>query len=165
MTQQRQSRQWAHQRRRYTTAQLKAQESMKTIAQITALPLLAAAAFLAMQGAALAQPADEDAVNTITVVAPRSVTNQVHRSETGLGPATVTIRISVLYGDLNLARPADGTRLMTRIRSAARDACRHLDRLYPLVTDKSCVANAVAGATPRANAIIAAAGNLTPAAQ
>ena len=131
---------------------------MKTIAQLAALPLLAAAGFLIVTSAAAAQPADEDAANTITVIAPRSVTNQVHRSQTGLGPATVTIKISVLYGDLDFVKPSDGARLMTRIRSAARDACRHLDRLYPLVVDRSCVANAVAEATPRANELIAAAG-------
>ena len=131
---------------------------MKKIAQPIAMSLLAAAAILVTQGAAMAQAIDEDTANTITVVAPRAVTNQVRRSVSGAGQATVTIRISVLYGDLNLARPADGARLMTRIRGAARDACRHLDRLYPLVVDKSCIAIAVAGALPRANAVIAAAG-------
>ena len=131
---------------------------MKTIAQIAALPLLAAAGFLIVTAAAAAQPADEDTANTITVIAPRAVTPQVRRSVPDRGTVTVTIRISVLYGDLNFARPADGARLMARVRSAARDACRHLDRLYPLVVDKSCIANAVADATPRANAIIAAAG-------
>ncbi len=131
---------------------------MKTITQRITPPLLAAAGFLVVTSAAAAQPADEDTANTITVVAPRSVTPQVRRSVPDRGAVTVTIKISVLYGDLNFARPADGARLMTRIRSAARDACRHLDRLYPLVTDKSCVANAVADATPRADALIAAAG-------
>jgi UrcA family protein len=130
---------------------------MKTIAQIAALPLLAAAGFLVVAAAATAQPADEDAANTITVIAPRAVTPQVRRSVPDRGAVTVTIRISVLYGDLNLAKPTDGARLMTRIRSAARDACRHLDRLYPLVVDRSCADNAVASATPRANALIAAA--------
>jgi UrcA family protein len=138
---------------------------MKTIAQIAALPLLAAAGFLVVTSAVAAQPSDEDTANTITVVAPRSVTPQVRRSVPDRGSVTVTVKISVLYGDLNFARPADGARLMSRIRSAARDACRHLDRLYPLVVDKSCVANAVADATPRADALIAAAGKPTPAAQ
>lgn len=128
---------------------------MKTIAHIIALPLLVSAAFL-LTGAA-AQPAAEDATNTITVIAPRAVTPQVRRSVPDRGTVTVTIKISVLYGDLDFTRPADGARLMARIRNAARDACRHLDRLYPLVTDKNCVANAVADATPRANELIAAA--------
>jgi len=130
---------------------------MKNIAQRIVLPLFVAAACLVAQASASAQNADEDPANTITVVAPRAVTNQVHQRENGLGPATVTIKISVLYGDLNLTKASDGTRLMTRIRSAARDACRHLDRLYPLIVDRSCVNNAVAEATPRANAVIAAA--------
>ena len=131
---------------------------MRRIALVTAPPLLAAVAFLVVQGAAASQPADEDPANAITVVAPRAITNQVPRSVSGGGMATVTIRISVLYGDLNFTRPADGARLMARINAAARDACRHLDRLYPLVVDRSCVANAVADATPRANAVIASAG-------
>jgi hypothetical protein len=46
---------------------------------------------------------------------------------------------------------------MTRINSAARDACKYLDRLYPLDPDKECIYRAVASATPQAEAAIAAA--------
>lgn len=120
--------------------------------------LLAVASFSIAADTASAQTTDEDPANVITVVAPRAVTNQVRRSVSGGGLATVTITIRVLYGDLNLTKPSDSGRLINRIRSAARDACRHLDRLYPLVVDRSCIDNAVAGALPRANAVIAAAG-------
>ncbi len=132
--------------------------TMRNIAQRTATLLLAATAFVVAGEAALAQPADEDPANVITVVAPRAVTNEVRRSVSGGGSVVISIRITVRYADLDLARPAGAARLMTRIHAAAHDACRHLDRLYPLIVDRRCIVRAVADATPRANAVIAAAG-------
>ena len=129
---------------------------MKHSLAFTAFTLIAATLLPAASFAD--PPAAEPGGDVITVIAPRAITDQVRRSVSGTGESVVTIRISVLYGDLDLARPRDSERLMTRIRSAARDACGHLDRLYPLVVDRACVAKAVADATPLAQAAIAKAG-------
>jgi UrcA family protein len=62
----------------------------------------------------------------------------------------------VLYTDLDLSKPDQAARLLTRIGRTARDACAYLDQMYPLVHDPECVARAVDGATPAAKAAIAA---------
>lgn len=111
-----------------------------------------------MPVSALAEPPTPASDQVITVIAPRAITDQVRRRVAGTGESVVTITISVLYGDLDLSRPRDSERLMTRIRSAARDACGHLDRLYPLIVDRACMSKAVADATPLAAAAIAKAG-------
>jgi UrcA family protein len=49
----------------------------------------------------------------------------------------------VLYSDLNLKNPADAERLMTRIDHIAQDACKYLDRLYPLSADPECFQKSV----------------------
>jgi UrcA family protein len=67
------------------------------------------------------------------------------------------IRISALYGDLDLTRPADAARLLDRIGYVARDACRYLDSLFPLSPDPGCVDRAIAAARPAAQAVIASA--------
>lgn len=69
--------------------------------------------------------------------------------------ALATIKIYVLYQDLDLSRPADVRRLMDRVAATARQACGYLDLLYPLVEDPDCAKRAEANATPAARAAIA----------
>ncbi|MDR2856769.1 MAG: UrcA family protein [Novosphingobium sp.] len=112
---------------------------------------------------AAAQTADQAGEQEIVVEAPRTVpspppaTPAERSAYTGAPVVTTTVRITALYGDLDLSQPAQADRLMTRIERVARDACATLDRLFPLNPDPDCVDRAVAGATPATKAIIAAA--------
>jgi len=116
-----------------------------------------AAALAASGNAALAQDADS-AKQEITVEAPRSVPMPVERSPyTGAAIAVTTVRMTVLYADLDLATARDADRLMLRIRNVARDACKQLDRLYPLNPDENCIDSTVEKAAPLGQAVIAAA--------
>ncbi|MDX3911166.1 MAG: UrcA family protein [Sphingobium sp.] len=93
-------------------------------------------------GGAAAQEVGETA-DVITVEAPRSVPAPVERSPyTGVAVAITTVRMPVLYGDLDLSAPGDAERLMVRIRNVARDVCRELDRLHPLNPDGDCAVRA-----------------------
>lgn len=105
-------------------------------------------------------PAPElSASQEIVVEAPRELPPSGERSDfSGAPVVTTTVRITALYGDLDLTRSENAARLMTRIESAARDACAYLDRLYPLNPDPACFGGAVTRAAPAAKAIIAAAG-------
>jgi UrcA family protein len=105
-------------------------------------------------GAALAQGSGE--VREIIVEAPRSVPLRVERSPyTGAAIVTSTVRIPVFYHDLDLTRPGDDERLMTRVARVAQDVCRELDRLLPFEPDGDCVRRAIASGTEAANAAIA----------
>lgn len=118
---------------------------------------LAMAGFAASGMPALAQTRDAGG-SEITVEAPRSVPVPVERNPyTGAAIATTTVRMPVLYGDLDLTTQRDADRLMLRIRNGARDACGQLDRLFPLNPDESCVDKAAENAKPAAVAAIAAA--------
>lgn len=131
--------------------------------RLAASGLLLIGTSVALAAAASAQtPGDgEEAAEdkVIVVEAPRTLPPPPERSGTTGAPIVVmtTIRIAALYGDLDLAQPADAARLMTRIKRVATDACQYLDRLYPLSPDANCIDRAVAGAEPAAKAIIAAA--------
>ena len=61
----------------------------------------------------------------------------------------------MLYGDLNLKDPADAERLMTRIDHIAHDACKYLDRLYPLNADPECFKKSIGKAKIAAKEAIA----------
>lgn len=76
---------------------------------------------------------------------------------TGAPIITTVVRISALYGDLDLKKPESASRLLERIERVARDACATLDRLYPLNPDPDCVGRAVAKAAPAARAVISGA--------
>jgi UrcA family protein len=94
----------------------------------------------------------------IVVEAPRLL--PVPQENLPTEPATkalATVKIFVLYRDLDLSRPADAGRLMERIARTAQQACNYLDGLYPLVNDPDCAKRAAATATPAARAAIAAA--------
>ncbi len=100
----------------------------------------------------------QDATDVITVEAPRSVPVPVERNAySGSAVAVTTVKMSVLYGDLDLSAQKDVERLMLRVRHVAREACKALDRLYPLDPDETCTDKAVANATPLAFAVIEAA--------
>ena len=111
-----------------------------------------------IQGPVRAQAPSAVEDQSIVVEAPRTLPPPADRNTlTGAPIVTTTVKISALYGDLDLTQPAAAARLMTRIERVARDACLYLDRLYPLNPDPACVDRAVAGATPAAQAIIDAA--------
>lgn len=109
-----------------------------------------------------AQAQDAGSGNVITVEAPRSVPVPVERSPyTGAAVAVTTVKMSVLYGDLDLTTGRDAERLMERIHNVARDACRQLDRMLPLAPDVECAGKAAANAQAIAEATIAAARPVT----
>ncbi|CCA90520.1 putative uncharacterized protein (plasmid) [Novosphingobium sp. PP1Y] len=92
----------------------------------------------------------------IVVEAPRSVPARVERSSsTGAPIITTTVRIPVLYNDLDLSQPHDQDRFMTRVRSVARDVCDELDRIYPFNPDQDCMTRALANGTKAAEQAIA----------
>lgn len=94
------------------------------------------------------------------VEAPRSAPLQSSGKRdpyTGAQVVTTTVRMTALYGDLDLTRAADIARLRLRIARVAQAACRHLDKLQPFTSDPGCVDNAVALARPAQDAAIAAA--------
>lgn len=133
---------------------------MRTRAIITT-----AAALLSGLAATAVHAAQESSSSAeIVVEAPRTVAppqppqSPAQRNAFTNAPVvTTTVKISALYGDLDLAQPDHAVRLMTRIDRVAHDACGYLDRLLPLSSDPACVGRAVAQATPAARAAIAAA--------
>jgi UrcA family protein len=126
---------------------------VKTLALIAAQALVATASSMALQ-AAPAQTSDTN--SDIVVTAPRSVPLPVERNRyTGAPIIVTTVKIPVLYYDLDLKDPASAPRLMKRIERVAEDACAQLDKLYPLHPDGDCIIKAVANATPAARAAIA----------
>lgn len=115
---------------------------------------LSAALVLGLSGGVVrAQDAGEG--SEIIVEAPRSAPLPMERSPyTGAAIVTSTVRIPVFYGDLDLAKPGDGERLMTRVRRVAQDVCKQLDILQPLNPDTTCVNKAIASGTAAAKAAI-----------
>lgn len=123
----------------------------------TAAGMLFAAIAVAHGSANAQSPADSEEEG-IVVEAPRTLPPPPERSSYSGAPiATTTVKIWALHGDLDLKRPADADRLMTRIERVAHDACQYLDRLFPLTPDAGCIDRAIANARPSANAAIAAA--------
>jgi len=126
----------------------------RTVAMVAALA--ASAALIQAPVSAQTPGAAED--QSIVVEAPRTLPPPADRSSFTSAPiVTTTVKISALFGDLDLTQPAAAARLMTRIERVAHDACLYLDRLYPLNPDPACVDRAVAGAAPAAKALIDAA--------
>jgi UrcA family protein len=122
-------------------------------AHLTIAALLGATAVANSAQGALAQPADAP---EIVVIAPRSLPAPEKPSPYSGAPTVITtVRIPVLYYDLDLKDPDSTPRLMKRIERVAQDACAALDRLYPLNRDADCVDTTVANATPAAKAAIA----------
>lgn len=122
--------------------------------------LTLAACALAMTNAASAQ--DDGQVDApeqeIVIIAPRPITAEIReKGPGGRETAVISLKMTVQYGDLDLSKPEEVDQLMIRIRSVARDACKYLDRLYPLDPDPDCRERAVAHAKPQADEAIAAA--------
>lgn len=120
---------------------------------------IAAAALSGLTPAA-AQVPEPSAGQEIVVEAPRTLpagTPAERSAYTGAPIITTIVRITALYGDLDLTKPAHAARLMIRIRRVAHDACATLDRLHPLNPDPECVPRAVTNAMPAVQAVIAAA--------
>jgi len=78
---------------------------------------------------------------------------------TGAPIELVTVDYHVKYSDLDLQKHTDVVKFHTRVESAARDACRQLDELYPIEKPRvsTCTQDAVKAAAPQVQAAIAAA--------
>ncbi|WP_338466824.1 UrcA family protein [Novosphingobium sp. ZN18A2] len=132
---------------------------------LSATPLSATAA---AQGSETEPPADAvtapgDTDQTITVEAPRLVKRPAAKeAHTGAEFMSTTVAIPVLYSDLDLTKDSDAERLMARIERVATDACRELDRVYPLDPDPDCITRAAGNAQQSAREAIDAARGTTP---
>lgn len=125
---------------------------------MTAAPPATDSAQAAQPAQASEQPQAEPAgpESDIVVEAPRFLPVPPENLPTEpVTKALATIKIYVLYQDLDLSRPADTGRLMDRIETTARQACSYLDLIYPLVEDPDCAKRAAANALPAAKAAIA----------
>lgn len=134
---------------------------MKRTATGIGRALTLAAALLAPTAPLLAQGIPAAAGKEIVVEAPRSapLPPTAGRDPYSGAPVVVTtVRITALYGDLDLTSPTDVARLRSRIEHVAQAACRQLDRLQPLGSDPQCVSTAVAKTRPALDAAVAAAG-------
>jgi UrcA family protein len=115
-------------------------------------------ALSAMFAATAANAGDTPVTSDVTVQAERPTTKVVGR--TAFAPvilATVQYRIS--YSDLDLSIPTNAQLLKDRVRDAAREACKDLDKLYPITTSSSseCLRKTEQNATPQVLSAIAAA--------
>lgn len=102
----------------------------------------------------------QDGGQEIIVEAPRRVPLPAPETRdpfTGAVVTVTTVQMQLLYGDLDLATEQGAASMMTRVERVAQDACKVLDRLYPLNPDPDCVAKTLARANPLARAAIAAA--------
>lgn len=93
----------------------------------------------------------------IVIIAPRTLPPAPGRnSQTGAAIITTTVRIPVLYGDLDLTKATDADRFLVRLNNVVRDACLTLDRMQPFNPDPECADEILPGATATAKATIAA---------
>ncbi|MGE3691006.1 MAG: UrcA family protein [Novosphingobium sp.] len=112
---------------------------------LSATACLALAPFTvsAEAGEPVGQNANPPESSDIVVEAPRTLPKP-RRANRFLGEPEVfaTVRVPVMYYDLDLADPAGAKRLFDRIHNTARQACSYLDTLYPLRPDPDCVERA-----------------------
>jgi UrcA family protein len=116
------------------------------------------AASLALSCVAATPALAADSGPEIVVEAPRSVPVPIPeaRSEyTGATISVTTVKMPVLYGDLDLNSAKGADSLMSRVHWVAVAVCGQLDRLYPFNPDANCVKSAVVKVTPSARATIA----------
>lgn len=93
----------------------------------------------------------------ITVVAPREMVKTVGRSTIGAPIQEVSLSLTVSYAGLDLTKKSDYTEVEKRINDTAVEACKQLDKMYPLMeADKSCVTKAADGGMTQLKAIVAA---------
>ena len=135
---------------------------VKTAQRVAASAMLAVAVLVAA-GTSVAQTPETAEESSIVVEAPRSLPDPIERGQySGVPLAVTTIRMPVLYSDLDLKNPADAERLMTRIDRIGQDACKYLDKLYPLNPDPDCARKSVTKARTAAKDLIAAAQQQAP---
>jgi len=126
------------------------------------LLLAAVAAALALVDMpAVAQQKDKD-IAEVKIEATHMV-QRVGTTSSGIPVELVQLTRRVNYSDLNLATHSGAVALEQRINDTAQEACKQLDKLYPLSAPAqvSCVKDAVAGAMSQANLAIAAAEKAT----
>ncbi len=104
------------------------------------------------------QAANPPQSSDIVVEAPRALPKP-RRANRFAGEAQVfaTVRVPVMYYDLDLTQPDGARRLNDRIHNTARQACSYLDALYPLRPDPECVKRAEDRVAPAARAAVEAA--------
>lgn len=98
----------------------------------------------------------------ITVEGPYTVRQEVtKRAMSGdLGEMNLSVSQNVGYSDLDLTKQADVERLRERVKTAAKDTCKELDRRFPVstyipVTTRSCARDAARDGLARVDAITA----------
>ena len=129
---------------------------------LTAAALMSVAA---IGGSAVAQPAAEktEAHETVQVFAPYVVRREAAGRMKRENLQLISVDRPVSFHDLDLKAPADQTTLVTRVKDAAKDACKELERRYPkrayipVPENEDCVKAATDTAMIQVNALIAGA--------
>lgn len=109
--------------------------------------------------AGLAQAASQE--EQVTVDGPYTVQHQVtKRAMQGrMEEETISVSQQVGYSDLDMSRQSDVDRLRDRVRTAAKDSCRELERRFPsavYIPDKTrfeCVREATSQAMAQIDAV------------
>jgi UrcA family protein len=98
----------------------------------------------------------------ITVDGPYTVRQEVtKRAMSGaMGEQNLSVSQNVDYSDLDLTKHTDVEKLRDRVRAAAKDTCRELDRRFPVstyipVTTRSCARDAARNGLAKVGAITA----------
>jgi UrcA family protein len=119
--------------------------------------------FIASGLAAEAATPSDNPMLEVQVQAQRVVRHVVGRDSAGIPTELIQLTRRVGYSDLNLTKYADVTKLKTRIDTTAKQACKALADMYPLVAPNNpdCVKEAVDGAMKQAQVAIKTANNKT----
>ncbi len=133
---------------------------VKNVVTAHAVPSLLAA-FAAVMAASLAVA--QEKVPEVKIEAARTV-KVVGRTASGAPIEVVQLSRRINYSDLDLSTESGANELQARVKHNAEEACKELDRLYPLGTTegpgkegKSCVKDAIDGAMVQARAAVDAA--------
>ncbi len=102
---------------------------VKNVVTARVVPLLTAIALAAATSLVAAQ----EKVPEIKIEAGRSV-KAVGRTTTGVPIEVVQVVHRINYSDLDLSTEAGATELQARVKHTAEEACKQLDRLYPVGT-------------------------------
>jgi len=109
--------------------------------------------------AGLAQAASQE--EQVTVDGPYTVQTQVtKRAMQGrMEEETISVSQKVAYSDLDMSRQSDVDKLRDRVRTAAKDSCRELERRFPsavYIPDRTrfeCVRDATSQAMAQVDAV------------
>lgn len=111
-----------------------------------------AGSLLIASSSAFAQEKEE-----VTIVAPREMVKTVGRGMTGAPIREVSLTFAVSLADLDLTRAADYAEAEKRINETAAEACKQLDRMYPLMEpDPVCAKKTADGGQAELKTIVAA---------